>query len=77
MILHVTAKRNITQQLGVDITVAVRARMQRVGSDVAHVEAINTVERSMREKFPEIRWLFFEPDLVDRSRPINDQPNRF
>ena len=45
--------------------VAVKARMHPVGSDVALVEAINTVERGLREAFPQVRWVFFEPDLKD------------
>lgn len=55
----------ITQQLGRDIMVAVKARMHPVGSDVALVAVINTVERSLREAFPQVRWVFFEPDLTD------------
>jgi divalent metal cation (Fe/Co/Zn/Cd) transporter len=55
----------ITQQLGSDIMVAVKARMHPVGSDVALVEAINAVERGLREAFPQVRWVFFEPDLKD------------
>jgi cation diffusion facilitator family transporter len=55
----------ITQQLGSEIMVAVKARMQPLGSDVALVEAINVVERGLREAFPQVRWVFFEPDLRD------------
>jgi divalent metal cation (Fe/Co/Zn/Cd) transporter len=55
----------ITQQLGGEIMVAVKARMRPLGTDVALIEAINAVERNLREKFPTIRWLFFEPDLHD------------
>jgi len=55
----------ITQQLGSEIMVAVKARMQPVGSDVALIEAINTVEARMRAEFSQVRWVFFEPDLVD------------
>ncbi len=55
----------ITQQLGSDIMVAVKARMQPFGSDVALIEAINAVERGLREAFPQVRWIFFEPDLRD------------
>jgi cation diffusion facilitator family transporter len=55
----------ITQQLGSDIMVAVKARMHPLGSDVALVEAINTIERGFREAFPKVRWVFFEPDLKD------------
>ena len=55
----------ITQQLGSDIMVAVKARMYPLGSDVALVEAINEVERGLRAAFPQVRWVFFEPDLKD------------
>ena len=55
----------LTQQLGGDIMVAVKARMHPVASDSALVEAINRVERGFRAQFPAVRWLFFEPDLRD------------
>ncbi len=55
----------ITQQLGRDLMVAVKARMHPLGSDVALVEAINEVERGLRAAFPQVRWVFFEPDLKD------------
>ena len=55
----------ITQQLGGDVMVAVKARMQPAASDVALIEAINEVERSLRAAFPQVRWCFFEPDLSD------------
>lgn len=55
----------ITQQLGREIMVAVKARMQPAGSEVALIEAINAVERSLRAAFPQVHWLFFEPDLHD------------
>jgi cation diffusion facilitator family transporter len=55
----------ITQQLGSDIMVAVKARMQPVGSDVALIAAINQVEARVRAEFTQVRWIFFEPDLAD------------
>ena len=55
----------ITQQLGSEIMVAVKARMQPAGSEVALIEAINVVERGLRVAFPQVRWVFFEPDLHD------------
>ena len=55
----------ITQQLGSEIMVAVKARMHPLGSDVALVDAVNGVERGMRAAFPQVRWMFFEPDLHD------------
>ncbi len=55
----------LTQQLGSEIMVAVKARMKPQASDVALVEAINRVEKSLREAFAEGRWIFFEPDVRD------------
>lgn len=55
----------ITQQMGGDIMLAVKARMRPAGSEVALVEAINAVERGLRVAFPKLRWIFFEPDLRD------------
>ena len=55
----------ITQQLGSEIMVAVKARMQPTGSDVALINAINAVEARMKVEFAQVRWIFFEPDLAD------------
>jgi cation diffusion facilitator family transporter len=55
----------LTQQLGSEVMVAVKARMRPLATDVALVEAINRVERGLREQFPQVRWIFFEPDLHD------------
>jgi cation diffusion facilitator family transporter len=55
----------ITLQMGPDVMVAVKARMQRTPDDLSLIEAINTVERAMKAQFAEIRWSFFEPDVTD------------
>ena len=56
--------RMITLQLGTSLMVAVKARMR--GSSAAElVAAINRAEAAMRAEFPEIQWLFFEPDVAD------------
>ena len=52
----------LTQQLGSDVMVAVKARMHPTGSDAALIETINRVERAFRVQFPQVRWMFFEPD---------------
>ncbi len=69
---HLTAHEEVetvynllTQQMGHDVMVAVKARMRPAASALALVEAINRVERSFREAFPQVRWLFFEPDVAD------------
>jgi cation diffusion facilitator family transporter len=54
-----------TQQMGGDVMVAVKAKMSRADSALALVEAINRVEQRFRASFPEVRWLFFEPDIAD------------
>ena len=55
----------ITQQMGGDVMVAVKAKMSEMPSALALVEAINRVEVGFRASFPEVRWLFFEPDVAD------------
>ena len=55
----------LTQQLGNEIMVAIKARMQPQGSEVALIDAINRVEAGFRGAFPQVRWIFFEPDVAD------------
>lgn len=55
----------ITLQNGEDLVVAVKARMRETASATALVEAINRCEAATRAAFPEVRWLFFEPDVRD------------
>src|SRR5687768_9233524 len=53
----------ITLQLGNEVMVSVQAQMREEQSVAALTEQINTVERAMKQAFPEVRWSFFEPDL--------------
>ena len=53
----------LTLQMGDGIMVAVKARMD-APSAKALVDAINGVEADLRRTFPEVRWMFFEPDDV-------------
>ena len=56
--------RLITLQLGTSLMVAVKAKMRaRTAREL--VDAINRVEAALRAEFPEIQWLFFEPDVTD------------
>lgn len=55
----------IAVQMGPDVMVAVKARMQPAGDERALIEAINTVERAMKAQFADVRWSFFEPDVTD------------
>jgi cation diffusion facilitator family transporter len=52
----------ITLQLGNEVMVSVQARMREEQSVAALTDQINTVERAMKQAFPEVRWSFFEPD---------------
>jgi len=55
----------LTQQLGPVVMVAVKAKMRPVASAQALIESINRVEERFRAAFPQVQWLFFEPDLAD------------
>src|SRR5688572_5190139 len=54
----------ITLQLGTSLMVAVKARMKSESVSEA-VADINRAEKALRAEFPEIQWLFFEPDVSD------------
>jgi cation diffusion facilitator family transporter len=56
--------RLLTLQLGTSLMVAVKAKMAPE-SAAELVAAINRAEAAMRTEFPEIQWLFFEPDVRD------------
>ena len=55
----------ITLQMGPDVMVAVKAQMRGELPATQLIAAINRVEAAMKERFPEIRWSFFEPDIAD------------
>jgi len=52
----------ITLQWGAQLVVAVRAEMAPVASADELVDAINRVEASLQEAYPQAHWVFFEPD---------------
>ena len=56
--------RILTLQLGTSLMVSVKARMKGESAREM-VRAINRTEAAMRAEFPEIQWLFFEPDVTD------------
>ena len=45
--------------------VAVKGRMQQQGSAAELIDDINRVEAALRAAFPQVRWIFFEPDVKD------------
>jgi cation diffusion facilitator family transporter len=53
----------ITLQWGRHVVVAVQAEMIDYENGRAMVDAINIVEADLQEKFPQVRWVFFEPDV--------------
>jgi cation diffusion facilitator family transporter len=55
----------LTQQSGRDVMVAVKAKMRPAATALALIDAINRVEESFRAAFPQVQWLFFEPDVRD------------
>lgn len=56
--------RLLTLQLGTSLMVAVKVQMK--GASAAElVSGINQAEKALRAEFPEIQWLFFEPDVTD------------
>jgi len=54
----------ITLQLGGSLMVAVKAHMRGESANEL-VASINRVEAAVREAFPDIQWLFFEPDVAE------------
>lgn len=52
----------ITLQLGNEVLVSVQAQMREEHGVPGLLDQINTVERALKQSFPEVRWSFFEPD---------------
>ena len=55
----------VTLQLGPDVMVAVKVKMRPLASADALVAAINKAEAAFKRQYPQVLWLFFEPDLQD------------
>lgn len=52
----------ITLQLGERVMVAVKVKMANMGTAERLIDDINACEKALRGAFPEILWVFFEPD---------------
>ena len=53
----------LSLHMGADVMVALKVRMDPgLDTAVALVDAINRCERAFRDRFPQVHWLFFEPD---------------
>ena len=57
----------ISMQWGEQVMIAVQAVMQPQPSDVALVDTINQIEAQIQERWPQVRWCFFEPDHPPRG----------
>jgi cation diffusion facilitator family transporter len=56
----------ITLQLGNDVLVSVKLQMAAgAGTASELLSAINVVEAGFRQRYPQVRWSFFEPDSQD------------
>lgn len=55
----------ITLQMGPDVMAAMKVQMAQFPDQTEMIEAINRCEVGLKEKFPQIIWSFFEPDLRD------------
>lgn len=64
-----TLYRLITLQWGSRVLVLIQAEMHKTGSEIGLVDATNRVENRLKEAFPEIKYIFFEPD---RNREVHE-----
>jgi len=60
---------SITQHHGADIVLALKVRFRRwPASARALVDQINRIEKSIRQQFPAVRFIFFEPDISSAEK---------
>jgi cation diffusion facilitator family transporter len=55
----------ITLQLGNDLLVSVKLQMAGAGTASELVSALNLIETDFKQRYPQVRWSFFEPDDKD------------
>jgi divalent metal cation (Fe/Co/Zn/Cd) transporter len=55
----------ISLQWGDHIVVAVKARMKETRDVRGLLEEINACEVALKQQFPEVTWIFFEPDTLN------------
>jgi len=53
----------LTLHMGGDVMVAVKAKMRPQGNLDTLVDEINRIEASFKDRFPQVQWIFFEPDV--------------
>src|SRR6185503_15491499 len=55
----------ITLQMGPQVMLAVKVKMRAGMTLDAAVNTLNALERRIKTKFPEVAWIFVEPDVAD------------
>ena len=55
----------ITMQMGPDVMLALKVKMRSGLTLDAAIETLNALERRIKAKFPEVKWIFVEPDVVE------------
>jgi cation diffusion facilitator family transporter len=55
----------ITMQMGPDVMLALKVKMRAGLTLETAVETLNALERRVKAKFPEVKWIFVEPDVAD------------
>ena len=55
----------LSLQMGDDVVVAIKAKMRETESAEKLIEDINLCETRFKQKYPQVKWLFFEPDNKD------------
>jgi divalent metal cation (Fe/Co/Zn/Cd) transporter len=55
----------VSLQMGADVMVAIKAEMRPAGGERALIEAINRAEAAFKTRYPQVSFLFFEPDIGD------------
>ena len=53
----------LTLHMGADVMVAIKAKMRPQGDLDALVDEINRIEAAFKQRFPQVQWTFFEPDV--------------
>lgn len=55
----------VTLQMGNDVLVAIKAQLRDAEGTAIASTMINAVEQRFRARYPQVAWLFFEPDIAD------------
>jgi cation diffusion facilitator family transporter len=53
----------LTLHMGGDVMVAVKAKMREHESQAALIDGINRIEDAFKQRFAQVQWVFFEPDV--------------